>query len=164
MTKINQDIIAARQRLSDILIKNDLSLAVAESCTGGLLAKVLTDQAGSSEWFECGIVSYSNAAKHAFLAIDEGLIVRDGAVSASVAEAMVDGLLALSAADIAVSTTGIAGPGGGSVEKPVGLVWFAVKNGTNQSYSIKHVFSGDRDEIRQQAVLVALELLLVELN
>jgi len=164
MTEINRDITKARERLSGALIKHNFSLAVAESCTGGLLTKVLTDQAGSSKWFECGVVSYSNVAKHAFLAVGEDLITNDGAVSATVAEAMVEGLLALSVADIAISTTGIAGPGGGSAEKPVGSVWFAVKNGIKKPYSIKHIFKGDRDQIRQQAVLVALELLLVELE
>ncbi len=104
----------------------DLRIATAESCTGGLVAALLTEIAGSSDVVECGFVTYSNAAKAAMLGVDPGLITANGAVSAEVARAMADGALARAGVDVAVAITGIAGPGGATATKPVGLVHFGL--------------------------------------
>jgi nicotinamide-nucleotide amidase len=134
-------------------------LATAESCTGGMIAAALTDIAGSSAVVERGFVTYSNAAKSELLGISPALIVARGAVSAEVAAAMAEGALAHSHTAVAVSVTGIAGPDGGSPEKPVGLVWFGLS--TSGETTTKHeVFSGDRADIRRQATEKALALLL----
>jgi nicotinamide-nucleotide amidase len=138
-------------------------LATAESCTGGMIAAALTDIAGSSAIFDRGFVTYSNAAKTDMLGVDAALIGRVGAVSPEVAGAMAVGVLARSQASVAVSVTGIAGPGGGSAEKPVGLVWFGLataKGATTES----QVFQGDRGSVRQQAAEHALNLFLAGLE
>ena len=142
---------------------NGKMLATAESCTGGMIAAALTDIAGSSEIFDRGFVTYSNAAKTEMLGVDADLILRVGAVSAEVAEAMAVGVLARSKAGVAVSVTGIAGPGGGSAEKPVGLVWFGLataKGVTTEQAS----FQGDRAGVRTQAAERGLSLLLAGLR
>jgi len=133
-------------------------LATAESCTGGLIAAALTHFAGSSDVFERGFVTYSNEAKTELLGVPAPLIERYGAVSEAVARAMAEGVLVFSHADISVSVTGVAGPGGGSTEKPVGLVCFgrAVRNGATACY--RQDFKGDRAAIRAQAVRFALTL------
>lgn len=113
------------QKLAEILIKRQWKLATAESCTGGMIASSLTDVAGSSEWFERGYVTYSNDAKHQDIGVDMALINQYGAVSIEVAQAMAQGALKTSHAQVALATTGVAGPTGGSVDKPVGLVCFA---------------------------------------
>lgn len=151
-------------KLSHQLIAKNLKLAVAESCTGGLIAKTLTDVSGSSEWFDCGVVSYSNQAKQSILKISSNILEQHGPVSSQVAEAMVSGLLSVSSASIAISTTGIAGPTGGTEDKPVGLVWFGLKRGDNVASSSSHIFAGSRDSIRQQAVLAGLQLVSLELS
>ena len=135
-----------------------LKLATAESCTGGLIAAALTELAGASHVFERGFVTYSNAAKTELLGVPADLIAEHGAVSAAVAQAMAEGALAHSHADIAVAVTGIAGPGGGSAEKPVGLVFVA---GARRGETVKverHVFPGDRAQIREATALEALSL------
>ncbi len=134
-------------------------LATAESCTGGMIAAALTDIAGSSAVVERGFVTYSNAAKTELLGVDAALIAARGAVSREVAEAMADGALARSHAAVAVSVTGIAGPGGGSAEKPVGLVWFGLAAG-GQTTTAREVLKGDRAAVRRQATEKALSLLL----
>jgi nicotinamide-nucleotide amidase len=134
-------------------------LATAESCTGGMIAAVLTDIAGSSAALERGFVTYSNAAKAELLSVDPAVIDAKGAVSSEVAEAMAKGALAHSHAHVAVSVTGIAGPDGGSAEKPVGLVWFGVSAG-GRTNTEKEIFAGDRAAVRRQAVEKALDLLL----
>ena len=134
------------------------TLSVAESCTGGLLGKLLTDVAGSSEYFICGWVTYSNSAKINELGVDEGVIERNGAVSEEVAGAMARGSRARSGADFGIGITGIAGPGGGSDEKPVGLVYIGVDFG--ESVEIKrYIFSHSREHIRRRAALTALNML-----
>jgi nicotinamide-nucleotide amidase len=135
-----------------------LTLATAESCTGGLIAAALTHIAGSSDVFERGFVTYSNQAKTEMLGVPADMIQRLGAVSAEVARAMAEGALAFSRADIAVSVTGVAGPGGGSLEKPVGLVWFGCARRAASSAIFEQRFSGDRAAIRAQAVAFALTL------
>ena len=134
-------------------------LATAESCTGGMIAAALTDIPGSSASFERGFVTYSNAAKTELLGVDSALIAAHGAVSAEVAASMAEGALARSHAAVAVSVTGVAGPDGGTAEKPVGLVWFGLASGRPTKTEWGH-FQGDRAEIRRQAAERALRLLL----
>lgn len=135
-----------------------LMLATAESCTGGLIAAVLTEIAGSSDVVERGFVTYSNQAKTELLGVPAALIADKGAVSAEVAEAMAAGALAQSHADAAVSVTGIAGPGGSTAEKPVGLVYLgACQRGTRPRHE-RRVFAGDRAAVRRAALDEALDL------
>lgn len=141
-----------------------LMLVTAESCTGGLIAGCLTEVAGSSAVVERGFVTYSNNAKIELLGVPPALLQRHGAVSDEVARAMAAGALTRSPADLAVSATGVAGPGGGSAEKPIGLVFLggARRNGTVEQrapLARRFVFSGDRDAVRLAAVTAALELL-----
>jgi nicotinamide-nucleotide amidase len=138
-----------------------LKLATAESCTGGLIAAYLTDIAGSSSVIERGFVTYSNEAKNEMLSVPLELINTLGAVSEDVARQMAEGAVQNSRADVAVSVTGIAGPGGGTKDKPVGLVHMAAaKTGQNTRHE-RHVFDGDRDSVRQQTVVAALQLILL---
>jgi nicotinamide-nucleotide amidase len=134
-------------------------LATAESCTGGLIAGCLTEIAGSSDVVERGFVTYSNEAKQEMLAVPADLITRVGAVSAEVARAMAEGALAASPADVAVSVTGIAGPGGGSPAKPVGLVFLARAARGGAATVERHVFAGDRAAVRLASLRAALRLL-----
>lgn len=138
------------------LKKNNWQLVTAESCTGGLIASVLTEISGSSLWFERGFVTYSNLAKEELLAVPKKLIEEYGAVSEAVARAMAMGALQASAATIAVSVTGIAGPDGGSVEKPVGTVCFGWAVQGMQTSTLKTQFHGDRQAIRLAACEEAL--------
>lgn len=135
-------------------------LVTAESCTGGLIASACTDLAGSSAWFERGFVTYSNAAKTDLLGVDAALIERFGAVSEPVARAMAQGALLRSPAQISVAVTGIAGPSGGSTEKPVGTVWFGWSlrgpNGALHTDAEVRRFDGDRAAVRAQTVAHAL--------
>jgi len=128
----------------------------AESCTGGGIAEAITRIAGSSAWFEAGFVTYSNQQKTRQLEVPEPLFTRVGAVSREVVEAMVQGAQAQSGARFAVAVSGVAGPGGGSPEKPVGTVWLAWGAGDEVSSERRH-FAGNRDEVRRQTVIAALE-------
>lgn len=143
----------------DALRTRGIMAATAESCTGGLIAAALTAIAGSSDVVERGFVTYSNAAKSEMLGVPPSLIGQHGAVSACVAQAMAEGALARSHAGIAVSVTGVAGPGGGSPEKPVGTVWFGLATHGAPTRTERHVFPGDRTAIREATVLHALALL-----
>ena len=137
-----------------------LSIATAESCTGGLVASMLTEVAGSSAVFDRGLVTYSNAAKTDLLGVPASLIERDGAVSESVARAMAKGALARTAADLVVAITGIAGPGGGTAEKPVGLVHFASVRRAGEVRHARHLFQDlGRSAIRLAALREALLML-----
>jgi len=138
-------------------------LASAESCTGGWLAKALTDVAGSSAWFGWGCVTYANAAKSKLLGISEALLAEHGAVSEPVARAMAESVRALSGADLGVAITGIAGPDGGTAAKPIGTVWIASASalGTRAEHC---AFSGDREAVRRQSVAHALRMLSTELE
>ena len=147
-------------RLADVLRARGERLATAESCTGGLIASACTDLAGSSDWFERGFVTYSNDAKTELLGVEAALIAAHGAVSEPVALAMATGALAHSRADWAVAVTGIAGPGGGSAEKPVGLVWLAWCRRGEAPQAERHVFPGDRAAVRGATVVRALQGLL----
>jgi nicotinamide-nucleotide amidase len=134
-------------------------IATAESCTAGLLAARLTDRAGSSDYVAGGVVAYANDAKAGLLEVDPGLIERHGAVSEQVAEAMADGALRRFGADTAVAVTGIAGPGGGSAEKPVGTVCWCVRLGEGSSLTRTLLLPGDRADIRERSTTVAMHLL-----
>jgi nicotinamide-nucleotide amidase len=135
-------------------------LATAESCTGGWIAKLCTDLPGSSEWFERGLVTYSNEAKQELLGVKASDIHRFGAVSEEVAAAMARGAVEHSGADIAISTSGIAGPDGGTPDKPVGTVCFGWALPDDVVETEVHLFPGDRDEVRRATVAVAFEGLL----
>ena len=136
-----------------------LRAVTAESCTGGALASALTDIPGSSEWFERGYVTYSNEAKMQDLGVDRGTLESHGAVSAAVAEQMVAGALRVTGVDLAVGITGIAGPDGGSLEKPVGLVYLAIGRRGGAVSVRRELFPGDRAAVRAAAVGAALRLL-----
>lgn len=136
-----------------------LSIATAESCTGGLLAKCLTDVAGSSDYFERGWVTYSNAAKRSELGVRAALIARHGAVSEAVALAMAAGALRRSGARVSIAVTGIAGPGGATSGKPVGTVWIAWglrRRRRIEGFALHFRFPGGRDEVRRRTVAAAL--------
>lgn len=137
----------------------DRTLAVGESCTGGLLAGRLTLRPGSSRWFAGGVVAYSNAAKAELLGVDPKLVESRGAVSPEVAEAMADGALRRFGADVGCAVTGVAGPGGGTEEKPVGYVCFCVKSATGEKLSRDPVLPGSRTDVRERSVVVALHLI-----
>ena len=136
-----------------------LRIATAESCTGGLVAATLTAIAGSSDVLERGFVTYSNAAKTELLGVPAELIAAEGAVSEAVAQRMAEGALVHSAADVCVAVTGIAGPGGGTENKPVGLVWFGLARRGAATTTLRQVFPGDRAAVRRAAVAQALALL-----
>jgi nicotinamide-nucleotide amidase len=134
-------------------------LATAESCTGGLIAAALTAIAGASDVVDRGFVTYSNEAKTDLVGVPAELIASHGAISEAVARAMADGALARSRASIAVSVTGLAGPGGGSVDKPVGLVWFGLAQRGRDVASAQAIFPGDRTAIRAAVVAHAFAMI-----
>ncbi len=140
------------------------TIATAESCTGGMIAAALTDIAGASAVFGHGFVSYANDAKVAMLGVEPGLIAREGAVSETVARAMAEGARARAGADLAVAVTGIAGPEGGSAEKPVGMVWFGLARKDGATLAERRVFPGGRDAVRRATVDHALDLLAAALG
>lgn len=132
-------------------------ITCAESCTGGGIAKAITDVAGSSAYFDRGFVTYSNAAKHDLLGVSEATLAAHGAVSEEVVREMAIGALRAAQADLALSVSGIAGPDGGSAEKPVGTVWFGFASSDGRVLSRKMQFEGDRDSVRLQATIFALQ-------
>lgn len=140
------------------MLKHQWMLATAESCTGGLIAGACTDLAGSSAWFERGFVTYSNTAKTEMLGVDATLIATHGAVSEPVVRAMVQGALQHSRAQVAVAVTGVAGPTGGSADKPVGTVWFGWATPAGVHSEMQH-FAGDRAAVRTATVHHALSQL-----
>ena len=148
------------QQLANTLLQQQKQLAVAESCTGGWLAKCLTDIAGSSRWFERGFVTYSNAAKQEMLGVLPATLARDGAVSEAVVREMAAGVLRLSAADLSIAISGIAGPGGEVPGKPVGTVCFGLATKESVLQSDTQHFEGDREAVRRQSVAYALTCLL----
>jgi nicotinamide-nucleotide amidase len=152
---------ALAQQLGAALLRRKLMCATAESCTGGMVAAAITGIAGASDWFDRGFVTYSNAAKHDMLGVPLELIEQHGAVSDQVARAMAEGALAHSQAQMAISITGIAGPGGGTLSKPVGLVWFGIAlRGVNPAFTVhtqQQRFDGDRASVREQAAAFAIQ-------
>lgn len=151
-----QDTLELAESLAQALTQRGWMMATAESCTGGLIAAACTELAGSSAWFDRGVVTYSNEAKSALLGVDPALITQQGAVSEPVARAMAQGVLQRSNAHIAVAVTGIAGPTGGSADKPVGTVWLAWANRTGETVAICERFDGNRAQVRQATVVRAL--------
>ena len=149
------DILAAK--VGGLLKAHGLMLATAESCTGGGVAQAVTEIAGSSAWFERGFITYANDAKHEMLGVSQETLIRHGAVSEAVVREMVMGALHRSHAQVALAVSGVAGPSGGTPEKPVGTVWFAwgIKNRTCEARL--HHLAGNRGEIRAQSVRIALQ-------
>ena len=152
------------QRLGEVLLEQGRVLATAESCTGGWVAKLVTDVAGSSQWFDRGFVTYSNQSKQDMLGVPGDTLETGGAVSEATVAAMAGGVLENSQADVALAISGIAGPGGERPGKPVGTVCFAwQQRGQGPRVETRH-FSGDRNNVRQQAVIHSIEVLLGELG
>ena len=150
------DLIKLSTQIGDLLKAKRYTLALAESCTGGLASATITDIAGSSAWFENGFITYSNAAKQSMLGVSEATLNQYGAVSEQTASEMVSGALNHSQANLAASITGIAGPAGGSADKPVGTVCFAYAIKNQPVTTITHHFTGNRQAIRHQSVIQLL--------
>ncbi|MEJ2391746.1 MAG: CinA family protein [Gammaproteobacteria bacterium] len=143
-------------QLGEMLVRAHQRVATAESCTGGFAGKVMTDIPGSSQWFDRGFITYTNQSKTELLGVPAELIAEHGAVSEATARSMATGVLRHSQAQISLAVTGIAGPGGGRLDKPVGTVWFAWASRNGQVETESHWFPGDRDAVRRQAVAHAL--------
>lgn len=160
----NRDIENLAIQIGSALKSHGLMLATAESCTGGAVASAITDIAGSSEWFERGFITYSNEAKREMLDVAQDTLTRYGAVSEAVVREMVAGALYHSHAQVALAVSGIAGPAGGTADKPVGTVWFAW--GIKGGQCVAHLYhlSGNRAEIRMQSVRIAFQGVLELLN
>jgi nicotinamide-nucleotide amidase len=156
---MDNELIELTENLGQSLQAQGLKLAVAESCTGGRICQLLTEIAGSSLWFDRGFICYSNNSKIQMLAVNKETIIRYGAVSKQTALEMAQGALNHSEADCAIAVTGIAGPGGGSLEKPVGTVFVALQNG-KQSICYENHFNGMRHEVRLQTASIALNAML----
>jgi len=152
MDYLSAQIHTLSEALGQQLLTRQWRVATAESCTGGAIAAAITQIPGSSAWFEYGVVSYADSAKRQLLHVQSQTLAAEGAVSEAVVIQMAKGILTLSAADVAVAVSGIAGPAGGSAEKPVGTVWFAWALATGKVHTQKLQFSGARTEIQQQAV------------
>jgi nicotinamide-nucleotide amidase len=150
-------ITALARRLGDAARRRGVMVATAESCTGGGVAEAITRISGSSAWFERGFVTYGNAAKEELLGVDHATLGNFGAVSEQVAGQMAVGAIAWSAADVAVAVTGVAGPGGATPGKPVGLVWIAWTHRGGEPQCRSFRFRGDRAAVRRQSVEVALQ-------
>ena len=147
------------KKIGETLQKKKMKLATAESCTGGLVTQIITSIAGSSQWFERGFITYSNEAKHEMLGVPLEIIRKYGAVSKETAIAMAQGALQHSQAQISLSVTGIAGPRGGTEEKPVGTVWFAIADRDGNIETFCQHFPGNRQQTREQAAVYILERL-----
>ncbi|MDB3945434.1 CinA family protein [Gammaproteobacteria bacterium] len=155
MTKTD-DLVELARQVGQIVLERGWHLATVESCTGGWVAKVITSVPGSSLWFECALVTYSNESKNRLAGVPMELIDTHGAVSSQVSEAMAGGIIVRSNATAAIAVTGIAGPDGGSVQKPVGTVFIAWQVPGHGVRSQRFQFHGDRDAIRRQSVAAAL--------
>lgn len=156
MAAMDEDLSRLAQHVGDALLRHRLVLVTAESCTGGGVAAAVTSVAGSSAWFERGFVTYSNAAKRELLDVQEATLLAHGAVSEATVREMAAGALRHSAAQVAVAVSGIAGPGGGSPDKPVGMVCLAWGGAGAPVRSVTRHFQGDRAAVRHQAVAAAL--------
>ncbi|MDD5035875.1 MAG: nicotinamide-nucleotide amidase [Methylococcaceae bacterium] len=153
----DETLYALSQRVGSLLLDRSQMLAAAESCTGGWVCQCLTEVAGSSRWFDRGFVTYSNEAKRELLGVEESILVEQGAVSEATVRAMTAGVLRNSQADCALAISGIAGPGGATVGKPVGTVWFAWQRRNGDCIARREWFDGDRRAVRRQAVALALQ-------
>ena len=157
---MDQELLSLSAQVGALLSQRGWLLATAESCTGGWVAEAVTATAGSSGWFDCGLITYSNEAKQSLLGVSDQVLHRFGAVSEATVAAMVSGALARCQANVALATSGIAGPGGGSESKPVGMVCFAWGlRGAAPETETQH-FAGDREAVRREAVVHALRGLL----
>jgi nicotinamide-nucleotide amidase len=145
------------QNVGEALARKGIKLATAESCTGGWVAQLVTSVPGSSGWFDCGFVTYSNAAKQRMLGVERAVLEKNGAVSEPVVTQMAEGALRNSEADMAVAISGVAGPGGGTVAHPVGTVWLAWAVTGQPTVTCLSFFNGGREAVRRQAVEQALE-------
>lgn len=151
-------------RLKELCLDGKVKIALAESCTGGLIGGAVTEIAGSSAYFQGTAGTYSNEAKEKILFVSPEVIAKHGAVSSECAEAMAEGALKLYEANMVISVTGVAGPDGGSEEKPVGTVWFGIAGTGRSPSSFRKNFSGERSTIRMETVRVALKTLISELG
>ena len=159
----DQDLFALSERVGQKLRGAGRRVATAESCTGGWVAKALTDVAGSSQWFECGFVTYSNTAKVRDIGVSSQTLADHGAVSEATVREMATGALRVSGADVAVAISGIAGPDGGTPTKPVGTVWFGLayrQGGEVVVIAQMQLFAGDRELVRRRSVERALQIIL----
>lgn len=157
---MNEQLTVLASRLGELLLQRGETIATAESCTGGMIAAALTDIAGSSAWFGYGMVSYSNQAKQDLLGVNAATLEAHGAVSEAVVREMAAGARARAAADWAVAVSGIAGPGGGSADKPVGTVWLAIAGPDGAGRAFVCHFPGDRAAVRLHTAQAALSAVL----
>ena len=155
----DSELMQLSEKVGRALQAQGATVTTAESCTGGWIAKAITDIAGSSAWFERGFVTYSNEAKSQMIGVSEATLRDNGAVSEPVVVEMAIGALRAARADYAISVSGVAGPDGGSEEKPVGTVWFAFATARGEGITRRECFSGDRDAVRRQATAYALQTL-----
>ena len=155
----NAEIEQLAQQLGKVLLQRGATITLAESCTGGGIAQAITAVPGSSQWFEYGFVTYANQAKQQLLGVEDQVLQHQGAVSQSVVEQMALGAINVSGADYAIAVSGIAGPDGGTAEKPVGTVWICWLTPT-KNHSQQFRFTGDRRSIREQAIKISLQELL----
>ena len=160
MKMMDKDIYDLSEQLGKELKSREMVLATAESCTGGWISQALTMVPGSSSWFDCGFVTYTDRSKHELLGVRSSTLERDGAVSELTVREMAEGALARSHAACSVAVSGIAGPDGGSAEKPVGTVWMAVASTEQATEARRLQLQGDRDAVRRQTVLIALQALI----
>jgi nicotinamide-nucleotide amidase len=160
MSPSEQELRDLAEQLGECLIARGMKLASAESCSGGWLAKIITDIPGSSAWFTGSVVSYSNEAKQSLLGVSADTLAEFGAVSGDTVLEMSDGLFSHTDADVAVSISGIAGPEGGSEDKPIGLVWLSWGKRDKSVFANPYNFDGDREDVRKQSIKQALENLL----
>ena len=160
MALSEQELRDLAEQLGECMTAKGMKLASAESCTGGWLAKIITDIPGSSAWFEGSVVCYSNESKHGLLAVAESTLNEFGAVSGETVLEMSDGIFSHTEADVAVSVSGIAGPDGGTEEKPVGLVWLSWGKRDKSVFANPFNFDGDREDVRKQSIKQALNCLL----
>ena len=160
----DSDLMALAEQVATAAIERRVMVATAESCTGGWIAKSLTDLAGSSAWFEAGVVTYSYSAKESLLGVNPRTLERTGAVSEETVLEMVSGAVARYGAGVAVAVTGIAGPSGGTADKPVGTVWIGWKRRGGYAHATLFHFAGDREVVRRQTVAAALAGMVEELK
>ncbi|MGB1289536.1 MAG: nicotinamide-nucleotide amidase [Porticoccaceae bacterium] len=158
----SQTLTTIAQQLGEILCKKNAKLTIAESCTGGAISEAITSVSGSSQWFEFGFVTYANSAKRQLLGVSEETLEQYGAVSEQVVKQMAQGAIKQSEADYAIAVSGVAGPDGGTEEKPVGTVWVCWQT-PSQIWTHKLVLSGDRQAVRTKAVKKSLQQLLQHL-
>jgi nicotinamide-nucleotide amidase len=163
-TPSDSELRSAAETVAERLLESGWMMAVAESCTGGWVAKVCTDLAGSSQWFERGFVTYTNQAKQEMLGVTEGTLAVHGAVSEATVAEMASGALQNSRANLALAISGIAGPSGATDEKPVGMVCFGFALQNGDTWAERCHFKGDREEVRRQSVLYGLQGILRRLD